>query len=57
VAEGEAVVAGVVGAGAGAGGDLHLVSGCRAPYFVPLPASEVLVDISLGFHKNGRGGL
>jgi hypothetical protein len=54
-----AEVAGVVGAGAGAGagGDLHLVSGCRAPYFVPLPASQVLVDISLGFHKKGRGGL
>jgi hypothetical protein len=37
--------AGVAGAGAGAGGDLHL------------PASQVLVDFSLGFHKNGRDEL
>jgi hypothetical protein len=32
-------------AGAGAGGDLHL------------PASQVLVDFSLGFHKNGSDEL
>jgi hypothetical protein len=41
VAEGEAVVAEKARV-AGAGGDLHL------------PVSQVLVDFSLGFHKNGR---
>jgi hypothetical protein len=56
VVEGEAVVgeeAGVVGAG----GELHRVSRCRVSYFVHLLASQVLVDISLGFHKNDRDGL